>query len=84
MAIVATPTLQHDFWRRPRRAELKLKTVEAVNTLTSQFIQRWIAADFKKERYQPALDWYEEFSTAEAVVKALFRKSTYQSVQVLQ
>jgi hypothetical protein len=60
LEIVATPTLQHHFWRRQRRAELKLKTVEVVNTLANRFIQQWIAADFRKERYKPTLDWYEE------------------------
>jgi hypothetical protein len=56
LAIIATPTLQHHFWRRQRRAELKLKTVEAINILTNQFIQRWIAANFKKDRHHPILE----------------------------
>ena len=77
LAIVVTPTLQHYFWRRQRRAELKLKTIEVVNTLTSRFIQQWIAADLK-ERYKPDLVWHEEFSAAEAAVKALFGKTTHQ------
>jgi hypothetical protein len=84
LAIVATPTLQHHFWRRQRRAELKLKTVEVVNTLTNRFIQQWIAADLRKERYKPALDWYEEFSAADASVKALFGKGTYQIFKDLE
>jgi hypothetical protein len=37
--------LQHHFWKRQRRAELKLRTIETVITLTTQFIQQWMAAD---------------------------------------
>jgi hypothetical protein len=54
---VATPSLQHYFWRRQQKAALKLKTIEAVNMLTAQFIQRWIDADGKKQRYSPPLEW---------------------------
>ena len=75
LAIVATPTLQHHFWKRQRRAELKLKAAEVVTLLTSRFIQQWIAADGRKEKYKPALEWFEEFSAAEAAVKALFSES---------
>src|SRR5579872_6278401 len=77
LAIGATPTLQHHFWKRQRRAEAKLKTIEVVNSLTSQFIQHWMAANFKKERYSPPLEWHEGFSAAEAAVKALFKQGTY-------
>jgi hypothetical protein len=77
LTIVATPLLQHHFWRRQRRAELKLRTVEAVNALTSQFIQQWIAHGHANAAYQPTVEWYERFSATEADVKVLFRPETY-------
>jgi len=77
LAIFATPALQHNFWKRQRRAELKLKTAETINTLTSQFIQQWIAANGTKQKYRPTLEWYESFSAVDAAVKALFTVETY-------
>jgi hypothetical protein len=84
LAIFATPVLQHHFWKRQRRAELKLKTIETVNTLTAQFIQQWIAANGAKENYQPASDWYEKFSAADGDVKALFKAETYKVFKDLE
>lgn len=84
LAIFATPVLQHHFWKRQRRAELQLRTVETVNTLTAQFIQQWIAANGAKQAYHPASEWYENFSAAEAAVKALFAADTYKMFKNLE
>jgi hypothetical protein len=48
LAIFTTPKLQHYFWKRQQEAALKLKAIEAVNTLAAQFIQRWIDANLKQ------------------------------------
>ena len=84
LTILATPSLQHYFWKHQQRAALKLKTIEAVNTLSAQFIQRWIEADGRKERYAPPLQWYEEFSAIEGPVKALFKAETYTAYKNLE
>lgn len=84
LTIFATPLLQHHFWKRQRRAELKLRTVETVNTLTAQFIQQWLAANGAKQKYHPDLEWYESFSAVEAVVKALFADDTYRVFKNLE
>jgi hypothetical protein len=84
LAIFVTPWLQHHFWKCQRRAELKLKTIETVNTLTAQFIQQWIAANGLKQKYHPALDWYENWCAADAAVKALFKDETYKAFKNLE
>ena len=84
LAIFATPILQHHIWKRQRRAELKLKTVDTVNTLTAEFIQQWISANGASQEYSPALAWHERFSAAEAAVKSLFADDTYKVFKNLQ
>ena len=84
LAIFATPALQHHFWKRQRRAELKLRTVETVVTVTAKFIQQWIAASGAKQQYSPALEWYENFSAVEATVKALFAAETYRMFKTME
>ena len=84
LAIFATPWLQHHFWKCQRRAEVKLRTVEIVNALTSQFIQQWIATGHANAAYQSTLEWYEKFSAAEADVKALFGAETYKVFKNLE
>jgi hypothetical protein len=84
LVILLTPGLQHHFWRRQRRAELMLRTVEAVNTLTARFIQQWIAANGAKQEYRPTLEWYESFSATEGAVKCLFATDTYKMFKSLE
>jgi hypothetical protein len=84
LAIFATPVLQHHIWKRQRRAELKLKTIETVNRLIAAFIQQWIAANGAKQEWRPALAWYEEFSAAEAAVKSLFGDDAYKAFKNLE
>jgi hypothetical protein len=76
-----TPSLQHYFWKHQQRAALKFKTIEALNTLTAQFIQRWIEADGRKEQYAAPLKWFEGFSATDAAVKALFQGRDVHLVQ---
>jgi len=76
--------LQHHFWKRQRRAEIKLKAIETIATFTSRFIQQWIAANGAGQQYHPTLEWFEDFSAAEAVVKALFERETYDAFKNLE
>jgi hypothetical protein len=78
------PLLQHHFWKRQRRAEIKLKAIETIATFTSRFIQQWIAANGAGQQYHPTLEWFEDFSAAEAVVKALFERETYDAFKNLE
>ena len=52
--------------------------------MTAQFIQQWIAANGAKQEYHPASEWYEDFSSAEAAVKALFAADTYRMFKNLE
>jgi len=77
LTILVTPSLQHYFRKHQQRAALKLKTIEAVNALSAQFIQQqWIDANGRKERYAPPLQWYEDFSATDAAVKGPFQRTT--------
>jgi hypothetical protein len=84
LAIFATPLLQHYFWKRQRRAEIKLKAIETITTFTSKFIQQWISANGAGQQYHPTLEWFENFSAAEAVVRALFEPETYEAFKNLE
>ena len=84
LTIFATPLLQHHLWKRQRRAEIKLKAIETIATFTSNFIQQWIAANGAGQQYHPTLEWFEEFSATEAVVKALFEPETYEAFKNLE
>jgi hypothetical protein len=77
LAIFATPTLQHHFWKRQQKAALKLKAIEEVNALTAQFIRGWIDANGIKTAFRPTLERYEKFSATDAAVKVLFGPQTY-------
>jgi hypothetical protein len=73
LTIFLTPKLQHYFWKRQRKAELQLKAIEAVNEMTSDFIQSFIA----DRSFKPSLDWHKRFSGVSASVKVLFTAETY-------
>jgi hypothetical protein len=69
-----------EVWRRERKAELQLKTADAINTLTSDYIQNVIA----DPKYKPSVAWFSSFSATDAVVKALFAERTYQEFKKLE
>lgn len=84
LTIFATPLLQHHFWKRQRRPEIKLEAIETIAALTSKFIQQWIAANGAEQQYHPNLEWFEGFSAADAVVKALLEPETYEAFKNLE
>ena len=67
-------------WRREQRAEVQLNAIEAVNTLTTEFLQRSIA----DAQYQPTLEWLSAFGVADAAVKAVFDEEAYKSFKALE
>jgi hypothetical protein len=74
LTIVATPRLQHVFWRRQRRAELRLGVIRELNSLTSDFLARHIddPANFK-----PSIEWFAAFSAVDANIRSFFSAQTY-------
>lgn len=68
-AVTATPKqieaqIANAMWRRERRSDTQLKAIESVSVLTSEFIQRRIAAS-----YRPTVEWFSGFSVADCAVK---------------
>lgn len=73
-------TISNDLWRRERKAELQLKAIESVNTLTSRFVTDCMA----NPKNKPDAEWFSSFSTASANVKALFDAETYAMFKKLE
>jgi len=72
--------ISNQTWQRERRAELQLKAIDAVNTLTSRHVQNFIA----DPKFAPDLEWFSSFCAASATVKALFDDATYSKFKKLE
>jgi hypothetical protein len=72
--------ISNAMWRRERKSDMQLKTIESMSILTSEFIQRRIA----DANYQPTVEWFSAFSVADGAIKALFDDDTYQSFKRLE
>jgi hypothetical protein len=72
--------ISNEMWRRERKSDLQLKTIESVSVLTTEFIQRNIA----DAKYRPSVEWFSAFSVANCAVRALFGDDTYQSFKALE
>ena len=71
----------YHFWKYQRRGELRLKAIEEVNRLTSDFIIDYMG---EREHYVPAPEWYKSFQMAAAKVKALFSADTFKSFKDIE
>jgi uncharacterized secreted protein with C-terminal beta-propeller domain len=72
--------ISNEMWRRERKYDLELKTIESVSLLTTEFIQRSIA----DSDYRPSVEWFSAFSVADCAVKALFDDEAYGSFKALE
>lgn len=72
--------ISNEMWRRERKAEAQLKTIDAVNTLTTNFLQQAIA----DRHYRPDIEWFSAFGVADAAVKALFDEEAYKAFKSLE
>ncbi len=66
----------YHFWKYQRRGELRLKAIDEVNRLLSDFISDYMA---DSENYVPDREWFKSFQANSAKVKALFSAETFQS-----
>ena len=71
----------YHFWKYQRRGELRLKAIDEVNMLTSDFITGYIADN---ENYIPDHEWFKSFQAAAAKIKALFSTETFQSFKTME
>jgi hypothetical protein len=72
--------ISNETWRRERRSDLQLRTIESFSTLTSDYIQRSIAA----ADYMPGMEWFSAFCSVDASVKALFDQDVYASFKAVE
>ena len=73
-------TITNETWRRERKSDLQLKTIESVSFLTGEFFQRYIADNTHK----PDIAWYNTFNVASSAVRALFDEETYKNFKTLE
>jgi hypothetical protein len=72
LTIFLTPWLQQHFWRRQRRAEIRLAAINDFNRLTAAFLTGYIAAG---ANYTPTNEWFTEFTAVSATIQVLFPAS---------
>jgi len=64
-----TPWLQRHLWRKQRRDELRLATINEFNRLTSEFLTGFLDAP---ETYKPTLEWFAAYNVVGGNIYALF------------
>jgi hypothetical protein len=72
--------ISNETWRRERRSDLQLRTIENFSSLTSDYIQRSIA----DANHKPTLEWFSSFCSVDASVKALFDQDVYASFKEVE
>jgi len=81
LTIFLTPALQHHFWRKQRRDELRLATINEFNRLTSDFILDFMAVG---DSYVPSRDWFKEFTRLSGNIKVLFSEPTFRAFKTVE
>ena len=64
-----TPWLQRHLWRKQRRDELRLATINEFNRLTSEFLTGFLDAP---ETYKPTLEWFAAYNAVSGNIYVLF------------
>jgi hypothetical protein len=72
--------ISNEMWRRERKSDLQLKTIESLNVLTTKFIQCRIA----DSAYRPDVEWFSAFSVTDGAIKALFDDDIYATFKELE
>ena len=71
----------YHFWKYQRLGELRLKALDEVNRLLSDFISDYMA---DRENYVADREWHKSFQANSAKVKALFSAETFQSFKKVE
>ena len=75
-----TPTLQHYFWKRQRREEIRLAVVEEINKLAAEFITNHIA----DPSFRPSNEFHQSFQVIAAKAKVLFSPQVFQDLKRME
>jgi hypothetical protein len=79
-----TPTLQHYFWKRQQREELRLAAINEVNRVAAEFITKYMAAEREKTKYVPDTEFFQSLQAVGAQVKALFSGAAFDAFEQLR
>jgi hypothetical protein len=81
LAIFLTPRLQHRFWKRQKREEIRLGIVTDVNRLAAEFNTNYLFKDHVEITPERTLTFYQSWLSVTGQVKDLFSPSTYQTFE---
>jgi len=77
LTIFLTPRIQHVFWIRQQRAQLRLQAIAEFNRLTAEFLHQ-------ANPYVPAPQWFIAFNANEATIRASFSGAGDEAFQALR
>ena len=77
LTIFLSPALQQYFWMSKQREELRLKTVDEINALLSEYITKHIDAANRNERYDPPVAFFQSLRVAQVKLEVLFSADTF-------
>lgn len=77
LTIMLTPTLQHYFWKRQRRDDLRFAAANEVNRVASEFIAGYLEAERNKTKYVPDVTLFQALHALRGQVKQLFSDAAF-------
>ena len=80
LTLFLTPRLQHYFWKRQRREELRLATIKEINRLTSEFITNHIA----DPAFPPSQEFFQALQATSADLRALFSSRAWRAFKEME
>ena len=81
LTIFVTPRLQHYFWKRQKREELRLAVVTEVNRLAAEFQSNYLFKDHIEDTSERGLRFAQSWIALNGQVKDLFSESTFQTYE---
>jgi hypothetical protein len=84
LTIFVTPRLQHYFWKRQKREEIRLTVVTEVNRLAAEFNSDYMFRDRGEQTSERMLSFYPSWISVAGQVKGLFSPPTYQAFDRVQ
>jgi hypothetical protein len=73
--------LQHYFWKRQKREELRLSAVAEVNKLAAEFQTRYLFKDMVEDTTESLLAFAQAWISVAGSVKDIFSEATYQKFE---
>jgi hypothetical protein len=84
LTIFVTPRLQHYFWKRQKREEIRLTMVTEVNRPAAEFKSDYLFRDRGEQTSERMLSFYPSWRSVAGQVKDLFSPATFQAFDRVQ